>query len=1196
MSARPPYTQEQNAAIATRDVSIGLSAGAGCGKTFVLTERFLSHLNPPEEAAPTSADPLSRLVAITFTDRAAREMRDRIRSACLNRLENCRKAHVDHWLSVLRSIDAARVSTIHSFCAGFLRRHAVAAGIDPQFRLLETEMGEALVRTSISRTVRRLLEDENEDCLKLVVHYGLAGTRGLLGQLLRDHAMLDDDRFLGRDAREFAADWIDYLNAVFLPGVVRGLGSSETVAEVLSLLEENESTNTVMCRRRALLLARLKALRSLKRDDSPPALSALDEIHEAARVQGGGNKNAWLSEEIYQGVQASFAQLRKEIDEIRKFAEFDTATVERSAELTSAAVNVVHRAAADLDLAKKDAGLLGFDDLLVLTRNVLRQSPAVRRETAASIAALLVDEFQDTDPVQAEIVEALVGDGLAIGKLFVVGDAKQSIYRFRRADPAVFDAMRTKIPATGRLPLTTNFRSQPAILHFVNAVFAPALKDAYEPLVPNRPQVSPLPAIEFLFPQAAVDDAEPDCVDRRRRLEADWMSRRIQELLDDPTPRIPESDSATGKDQLRRVQAGDIAVLFRALSDIAIYEDTFRRRGIDYYLVGGRAFFAQQEVYDLVNLCAVLNDPDDGIALVGVLRSPFFSLADDTLVALAGFGHPLRESLAAEPPLDLPEPQREQVRHAARVLAELLHTKDRLPLARLLERALELTGYDASLLHEFLGRRKVANLRKLIDMAREFDRSGRGTLADFAERLRDSVSEETVEALAATHPESSNVVRLMTIHQAKGLEFPVVIVADMDRKNGGPGREAVYHRQFGPIFPLPPAGMEERRHLAVEMNRHIEKREDEAESLRVLYVAMTRAADHLILSGGLDANGRPHSGWMKLLAERFDLRTGLPKGDPYFGTPSRGKRTGCAIPEIRVHHKMPQQTTAPPRKSKSAPLARFREIVEAGESNGLPPLMRPVPPLRSAIPQLSVSAIEQAEAFAQGSATAWPVLADPLDESDRHATDDPTVMGTIIHNVIDRLPWSLAANNERAAKGRRADSIADIVQSALRDLSPSDARAISADAVCRRVGAFVESDLWAELAGAKRWFREMDFLVPWPIDAVHGEERAIISGQIDCLVESAEGAWKIIDYKTGRLPEGDPAALFEHFGIQLVVYAQAVRAMIGRLPDSMEIVALQDMVHRFPLTLWDEFLVNTTRRIDAAVDLLAADELSGSRV
>src|SRR5262249_54969143 len=257
-------------------------------------------------------------------------------------------------------------------------------------------------------------------------------------------------------------------------------------------------------------------------------------------------------------------------------------------------------------------------------------------------------------------------------------------------------------------------------------------------------------------------------------------------------------------------------VLFRAMSDAAIYEDVFRRSGVEYYLVGGRAFFAQQEVHDFVNLCTFLNDPSDSIALVGVLRSPFFSLSDDTIVAITGVGQvPLRESLQQTLPSGIPETQQEQVRQAARMLDELLAQKDRIPLPDLLELALKRTAYDASLLLEFLGRRKVANLRKLIQMARQFDRSGIGTLADFTRRLQEFVAEETIEDLAATNRESSDVVRLMTIHQAKGLEFPVVIVADMERQNRSTFVDAVYHRQFGPLIVPPKFGSEEAYHPAL---------------------------------------------------------------------------------------------------------------------------------------------------------------------------------------------------------------------------------------------------------------------------------------------------------------------------------------------------------------------------------------------
>ena len=164
------------------------------------------------------------------------------------------------------------------------------------------------------------------------------------------------------------------------------------------------------------------------------------------------------------------------------------------------------------------------------------------------------------------------------------------------------------------------------------------------------------------------------------------------------------------------------------------------------------------------------------------------------------------------------------------------------------------------------------------------------------------------------------------------------------------------------------------------------------------------------------------------------------------------------------------------------------------------------------------------------------------------------------------------------------------MNAALRGLPPSDARNISVDVAVRRVQAFVESDLWSELAGAQRLFREIDFLLPWPLPSAFETEQAIISGQIDCLVQTAQGAWKIIDYKTGRIPEGDPAALFDHFSIQMVLYAEAVRAMTGRLPDSIEIVALHETIGRYPLALWNEFLDAVTHRIDAAVKRLKSGE------
>jgi ATP-dependent helicase/nuclease subunit A len=1188
-------TEEQHSAIYNRDVSIGLSAGAGCGKTLVLTRRFLTHLEPTDDAQSSNSALLSRVVAITFTDRAAREMRDRIRVECSSRLNGAEtEAEALHWLSILRGLDAARISTIHSFCSGLLRRHAVAAEIDPEFRPLEMEIGEALLRQSVARTVKRLLEAGDQSCFRLLSEFGLEPLRRAMRKLVVSRATIDPEPFKGRTAGDFADKWLTHLSDVFLPRAARDLGASDVTSQILRLLKDNVPSNRTMQDRRRALVAGLTTLREAQ----APEVAQLFELRESAKVQGGGGKSAWADEDTYEEVRDSLERLRDKIDDLKEFAAFDRREVEQAAEASAALVSVVEAAASGFSADKAEAGVLDFDDLLVKTRDLLRNSPEARDEAAGSIDALLVDEFQDTDRIQAEIVEALVGGGLSTGKLFVVGDSKQSIYRFRGADPAVFDATRESLPERGRLPLTHNFRSQPEIINFVNSLFAPVMP-GYEPLVPHRTQLSPRPAVEFLFAFPGPEEesgSDPNSLEEHRRREAEWIARRILALLNDPTLQIPERDAESRVERLRRVRAGDIAVLFRAMSDAAIYEEVFRRRGVDYYLVGGRAFFAQQEVYDLVNLCTFLNDPADSIALVGVLRSPLFSLSDDTIVAMTRVGElPLREALRQQPPGGLAEAQCDQLRQAARVIDELFEQKDRIPLAQLLELAIDRTAYDASLLCEFLGRRKIANLRKLIEMARQFDRSGIGTLADFTRRIQDSVSDQTIEDLAATHPESSNVVRLMTIHQAKGLEFPVVILADMERKNRGSFWDAVYHREFGPIIVPPKFGSEEPRHPAIQMHKYVEDREDDEESLRILYVALTRAADHLILSAGLASDPAMagdrvvRSQWLRLVAERYDLGTGLPKADPYFDSLERDKRGSASattrartIPDICVHRTSHQLTVVPRPDAKSAKLSQWRELAEAAEPSPLPPLMASIAPMHSGPLTLTVSQIEEADAFLRSAKLPRPTrqkaaqgatneTLEPLGES-------ATLAGSLVHRVIERLPRDKKVD---------ADVVAAGVQSVLKSISTRSVETFDPAIMTRRVNALVESELWDEMRRATRCFREIDFLLGWPVAAAAADRTAVIAGTLDCLLLSPEGEWKILDYKTGRLPEGDPAALREHFAIQLVLYGEAVRAMVGRPPGSIEIVALHDKLGRFPLVLWDEFLGPIHERIDAAIGHLA---------
>ncbi|MES2790960.1 MAG: UvrD-helicase domain-containing protein, partial [Planctomycetota bacterium] len=706
MSVKPAkLTDQQAAAITMRKVSVSLSAGAGCGKTFVLTRRFLSHLEPGPDVN------LSGLVAITFTERAAREMRERIRGACFDRLKGCPSEDVPHWLSITREIDSARVSTIHSFCASILRSSAVEAKLDPQFGLLDPQIGTAFLSNAVTEAIHAAVARQLPAAADVVHVFGLERTISHCETLVRKRFELQREHWSEQTPEQVAALWKERFQTL-IPSLALGkLRDSSEAIETLKLLKQHSTSHAVMQGRCDVLIEELQRLRNDPKSITAP-LNWLRHVREHAAVQGGGGKKVWASEEVYDSVKDGLADLRKVLDKVTPQLEFVEDDLIPAAQLSLQMLELVALAIDQYELRKAESAVLDFDDLVLRSRDLLKQNLAVRQRIAAGIEFLMVDEFQDTDPVQADIVRFLCGAKLTAGKLFLVGDAQQSIYRFRRADPNVFRQLRMEIPEAGRLPLNQNFRSQPAILDFVNALFAGTLGDIFQPLVPAVPQLTPSPSIEFLFAVPSSPDAA-NTAEIRRKEEAEWMARRIHELLNDPTPRIRDKHAETGTTTLRPVKAGDIVILFRALSDVRHYEQALRDCRLEYYLVGGRAFYAQQEVFDLLNLLRSLNEPDDEISLLGVLRSPFFGLTDDTLMSLIRHSRSLEQGLETPPLSELEESQRSLVRHAYQVLSELRGVKDRLSLAGLITRALDLTAYDASLVPEFLGRRKLANLRKL---------------------------------------------------------------------------------------------------------------------------------------------------------------------------------------------------------------------------------------------------------------------------------------------------------------------------------------------------------------------------------------------------------------------------------------------------------------------------------------------------
>jgi ATP-dependent helicase/nuclease subunit A len=1113
---RSRLTDQQHRAVRCRNASVVLSSGAGCGKTHVLTERYLAHLR--DDGAE-----VGQIVAITFTDRAAREMRGRIRKAILRLVHTAvADEEAERWARHLRGLETAQISTIHAYCANLLRQHAVEAGLDPHFSVLEDVLSVNLESEALTACLQRLLTDETEagtDLRELILLFGWNAVLRTVEHLLAAWDERHWDAWHLRPPEEIAARWQEYARQVLLPRYVEYLMAGPTkIARCLTLLRTTPPRpGSQMADNARLLLEETPRLA----EGGDPA-SAVERLLEAAKV-GGERAKAWPTTEVYETAKQALAGFRDDLKGVGldRFAEAPDGTVEAAA-VGRRFVRVAQEAVAAYRQLKRQNGVVDFQDLLVLARDLLRDHEAVRERLQRRTRHLLIDELQDTDPVQMELVQYLCGAGLTAGKLFTVGDHKQSIYRFRGADVHLFQELRQAVPHEGRLGLTRNFRSQPAILHFVNALFAERLRD-YEPLEAHLPQVNPGPCVEFLW--SPRPDRENVAEGRKR--EAGAIARRIAAMIgrEEIVVRVEN-----GRYELRRVRPADVVLLFRAMSNVHLYEAALREQGLNYYLVGGRAFFAQQEIYDLLNLLRALENPHDALSLAGTLRSPFCCLSDEALFVLSrhtdGLWAGLHDPAVGE---RLPEDQREATERARRFLDRWRAQKDRLPIARLLGAVFADSGYDAATQLEFLGDRKLANLWKLTELARAFDRSGLFGLAEFIRRLGDLVRSQPREEQAATQPENADVVRLMSIHQAKGLEFPVVIVPDLAAEGGGPHiPSAHWDAELGCVV-RPPADQDPPpfADFGWALWQAKEKIEDWHEDLRTLYVACTRARDYLILSGSLrQPYGPTSAAWTQLLAERFDLVTGR-----------------CLVPGL-ADERVPRVRVLD--GADALPQPERRSAAERGGSAGAgeDAAVAPVPVRLAGKLLFTLAEVERALGTRSGGLG-------PADVAEQFDTEDGS----------DRTSWAPSRQRLHPADGHPA-----LLETALAgwDFREPDGWRGALDAAVAAMGAdaatvpvredaeallarFAASETCRQLTAATVCHRDLEFLV-------HEDGRPGVRGLVDCLWQDPDGAWHLLALVPGRAESGDR----ETYRRALALAAQAVQAQLGTWPASAILYFLED--------------------------------------
>jgi len=1003
---------EQQRAIEERGV-VFVSAGAGTGKTRVIVERFC-------KAVCERGLDVDSLLVITYTERAAGELRGRIR----------RRLHELGRHDLERKLDGAWISTIHGFCRRLLKAHPFAAGIDPRFRVLDDSQGRVLRGEAFRAALEEFCGDD-EARLRLLASYGGRRLRRMLTgvhETLRSSGLelrIDprDEPQLGERLEELR----EYARAAGDERAIRYLETSHLPEELLDL--------------------------------SDLASPELDEPRRAVEAAA---------------LEALAARDREQLQELLL------------------AYDAAYREAKDRESA------LDFEDLQLLARDLLQQHPEIRERESWRFRSIMVDEFQDTNRLQCELIDLLANDD---SEIFFVGDEFQSIYRFRHADVEVFRERREAV--AGVLALTQNYRSRPEVLNVINHLFAADFGESFQPLVAAGRFADPAfgPAVELL-----VTDKETYAGTgvHWRKAEAQHLAQRVRELVD-----------------AGEAAPGEIVLLFAAGTDARIYEEELRAVGLPTFRATGRDYYHQQQVVDLLAYLRLLHNRYDDEALVSVLASPFVGVSNDALVLLRRNApkRPLYCGLEKELPEGLSERDLRLFQAFRQRYGRLAAQASSLSLERLCERIVAEHDYDLAVLAQWDGRRRYANLRKLARLARSYEELRGPDVQGFVRFVaeQDAVGASELEAVA--EEEGTDVIRLLTIHSAKGLEFKVVVVADAGRDRARPDADEILCLPDGRLG-FRPADPDTGKRLTTaeyEAVRTAEQAAEEAERRRLYYVAMTRAIDRLIVSGAVGERGpeeRTPIGWV---LDRLDL------GDLGAAEAVAEIERGEARVLVRLdrHAPEPEAVVAEPAVLEQLELFELAENGAAAvEAPELAPLAEiPTPPLHR-VRRLSYSALSLFERcsyryFAERVVGLRP--ADAAGTVPGHTGLAATEIGDAVHALLEIVDL-------------RAPEVPADLEERVRARYPA-----ATDEEIERIRGFVASycasDLAVRIASLDGATAELPFAFE--------HDGVLLHGRIDVL--HRDGARAIVlDYKTNSLAEGEPHEIVaKDYRLQQLVYALA---------------------------------------------------------
>ena len=1077
----PPDDAERQRITAELDATLFVEAGAGSGKTWSLVERI-------HALVVVAGVPMREIAAITFTDKAAAELRDRVRRRFEDSAAGPDPAAGERARDALLELDGAAVCTLHAFAQRLLTDHPLAAGLPPRVEVADEVASQLAFDERWAAFVDVLLDDErllaepdDEEALALL----LDEVRRL--EVLRDVALAFDQSW------DLVAEQVAGRAAPPVPRLQLG-GLLPELIDLAGLAEQalGEDTLTRILDRLADQ-ARALANAATTRDQ----LRVLDAISRT-NAGGKGNKPNWARSAYGNDLDP----LRRRVNDLAaRCAELRLEAVEAC--LRRVAIRLGDATVAAAELRRAD-GRLAFHDLLVLARELLRdpeRGPAARDALHRRYTRLLLDEFQDTDPIQVEIATLLTappsvpaGPWASLtpepGRLFLVGDPKQSIYRFRRADIATFLAAREAF--TDRpVALTANFRTAAPVVAWVNALFAqliiyePGAQPEFQHLEAVRSEALAGPAVLLVGEEHAgkVYASElrafevADVVDAVRAAVGAW------EVV----------DAHTG--ELRVAVHGDVAILIPSRTVLDALEDELDEANVPYRTESSSLAYASREVRSLLLALKAVDDPSDELALVSTLRSALFGCSDPELFRWVN-GRGGRWSVL---PGELPAPEGpdDPVHAGVAYLQALAAGRHWATPAELLDqlirdrRALEVAG------HGRRARDVWRRLRYLVDQARVWREAGGGTLRDYLSWAYRQAT-DSVRVTEAVLPETDHdAVRIMTVHAAKGLEFPIVMVAGLTTQPQGARRGVdVIWSPSGPQFRLATNIVTK----DYEVARALDDQLDDHERRRLLYVACTRARDHLVVS----VHRKTRASGRRTLAELV-AGCGLGLGLPGVVEPEAWAARSTSAPSAPEPHGSDGGHEAPP-----VDLTRWRA---------------------------------DHDALLAGAGRARTIAATSLgghDSHDPHAGDDPGLAKGPVD--LDAPPWHKGRYG--TAIGRAVHAVLQTVDLATGDgLEAASAAQAAAEGVLGREGTIaalarsaLRSRVVHEALAVEHW-REV--FVATPVGDT------LLEGYVDLLFRDDDGL-VVVDYKTDQpRDDADLADRAVRYRLQLAAYALAVERVTG---------------------------------------------------